>query len=233
MRFFQIAFVGAMLGAMAAVTNVFGKTVTLSGMTFNRLSSEETLNPAFTMAGGETSANDYTGLVEVRVTGSGLNNVSLPDNGTDAFYNFAVGTNTAGGLAAASLRLGSETQLGSLPSGFAFSPNDSRQAEAGSLHVADLAIVYDGSSFSVSDPSPLDLFDGLAPVYSSSHEYHFVMDLGSYNGTLTLGFGDGGVSDNAGAYDISLWQVELVPEPSSWWILAVMGLSLLLTRSRA
>jgi hypothetical protein len=54
------------------------------------------------------------------------------------------------------------------------------------------------------------------PAFSPTHQYHFVMDLGSYVGTLTLGNGDGNAFGNSSdTYNISLWEVEAVPEPAS------------------
>jgi hypothetical protein len=55
-------------------------------------------------------------------------------------------------------------------------------------------------------------------VYSPDHRYHFIMDLGIYMGSITLGYGDGGTFDNSSdVYNISVWQVEpsAVPEPAT------------------
>ena len=40
-----------------------------------------------------------------------------------------------------------------------------------------------------------------------------VIDLGEYEGTITLGMGDGGTFDNSGAYDISVYQAAIPPPP--------------------
>src|SRR5262249_32749896 len=115
--------------------------------------------------------------------------------------------------------------------------NNSERLEAGSIHPGNLATVYDVSSFSVADPNALDAFTALAPVYNPSHSYHFVMDLGSYSGTLTLGNGDGFVSDNsATTWNISLWQVQSVPEPASivlWSIGCVLAFDCAYRRNKS
>lgn len=221
----RLSFAISLLGVLSFANGAAATIVTLSGQSFDELSGPELLNPAFNVAGGQTTVKSYSGLIEVLVSGSGLNNVNLPNNRTDAFYQFDGPTNTVNAntpLAPNTLRLGSQTQIASIPSNFPFVPNSSLRAEAGSVHVASLAIVYDVASFSVPNSFTLDSFNALAPVYSPSHSYHFVMNLGSYSGTLTLGYGDGGVFDNSSdTYHISLWQVAAVPEPSSCVLLIV------------
>ena len=182
---------------------------------FVRLSGPEFLNPQFAVGGGQTTIGDYSGFVEVIASGTGLNNVSNPDNPSDSFYNFEISSGLVHGLFDNTLRLGTETQLEPLPRGFGFNPNCSLHVECGAVHVAELAIAYEGVSFAVSGDFPLDVNAGFAPDYSPGHRYRFVMDLGGYAGTLTLGYGDGGTHDNSGGYDIELYQVVLaqVPEP--------------------
>jgi hypothetical protein len=200
--------VGLVVSFISAQTH--GGEIVLSGQSFDRISGPESLNPAFDQLGGQTTVSDYSGLVEVLVSGgAGLDQQAW----ADAFYSFDPGTNDAIGLNSNSLRLGSETRIELIPSGATFHPNSSARWEAGSVHVAELAIVYDTPSSAVSGPS-LDVNSGLAPVYAPSHEYHFVMDLGSYTGTLTLGIGDGGVWDNSSdTYNITLWQVIVFRNP--------------------
>jgi hypothetical protein len=206
--------------------------VTLSGQSFNELSGPENLNPAFNQAGGQTTTKSYSGDVEVLVSGLGSNDIFASNMSIDAFYQVS-DTNQPITLDSNTLRLGSQTQIAPIPGNFAFVPNNSEREEAGSVHVANLAIAYDGSSFAVTDPNLLDAFTAVAPVYNPNHIYHFVMDLGSYSGTLTLGNGDGGVSDNStNSWSISLWQVAPVPEPASLVLLVVGGLALGLVRCR-
>ena len=212
---------------------------------FVRLSGPEFLNPQFAVGGGQTTIGDYSGFVEVIVSGTGLNNVSMPDISSDAFYEYFTSTNLpkehplpSGGTSALhsnALRMGTEVQIAVLPSlgmfgpplSSEFQPNCSLHLECGSVHVADLAVAYEGGSFFVpAGFEPLDINEGFAPDYSPVHFYRFVMDLGGYAGTLTLGYGDGGTHDNSGGYDIELYQVALaqVPEPTT---LAIFGLGLL------
>ena len=74
--------------------------------------------------------------------------------------------------------------------------------------MANLAVAFEGSAFPVCGELPLDVTEGLAPVYSPEHICHFVINLGSYSGRLTLGCGDGGVYDNSDdVYRITLWKV--------------------------
>jgi hypothetical protein len=61
--------------------------------------------------------------------------------------------------------------------------------------VANLAVAFEGSAFPGCGELPLDVTEGLAPVYSPKHIYHFVINLGSYSGRLTLRFADSGVCD--------------------------------------
>lgn len=200
-------------------------TVTLSGQSFNEVSGPENLDPAFNQLGGQTTVNSYSGLVEVLVSGLGSNNVNDPTQGIDAFYQVN-SSNQAVQLSNNSLRLGSQSEISAIPDGYSFVPNSDTQTN-GSLSVANLAVVYDTASYSVPDPGPaLDAFTALAPDYNPDHVYHFVMNLGSYSGTLTLGDGDGGVFDNStNSYSISLWQLAPVPEPPGAVLLLIGGLA--------
>ena len=49
---------------------------------------------------------------------------------------------------------------------------------------------------------------GTVPDYRSNHEYHFVIDLGSVPVVPTIGVGDGGVYDNSGGLNVTLYQLE-------------------------
>ncbi len=188
---------------------------------FSRVSGPEILTPMFAIGGGQTSIQSYTGFVEILVSGFGQNNVHSPDNFDDAFYHFIGSSNMNTGLFDNTLRVGSEIQIDNIPGGFTWKPNSSLHVEAGSLHVAELAVAYEGDSFFTSGRWPLDVNNGYAPVYSPSHIYHFIIDLNGYDGTLTLGYGDGGTFDNAGSYNITLWQATAtpIPEPSTFLLM--------------
>lgn len=55
------------------------------------------------------------------------------------------------------------------------------------------------------------------PAYNALHTYTFVLNTGLPTSTsqLHFGVGDGGYSDNTGAYSITVTQLTQVPEPSS------------------
>ena len=186
---------------------------------FFRSSGPEYLSPQFDSGRGQTTLASYSGYIEVFVSGFGQNNVSLPNDFDDAFYHFMSSTGQPTGLFSNTLRVGTEYQAWTIPAGYTWHPNSSLQIEAGSVHVADLIVACIGDSFPVSGVLPLDVWDGFAPVYNPSHEYHFIMDLGTYDGRLTLGYGDGGTWDNSGNYDITLWRVQPVPEPATMLLL--------------
>jgi hypothetical protein len=212
----KIIRVWMLIASVTFAANASAAVVTLSGQSFDEISGPEILTPAFNLAGGQTTVNTYTGLVEILVSGTGSNDVNVPNDDGDAFYEYDASDNQAIGLTNNALRIGSQTQIATIPGNFAFVLNNSEREEAGSLSLANLAIAYDGSSFAVTDQNTVDAFTALAPDYSPDHTYHLVIDLGSYSGTLTLGNGDGDVSDNSATdWNVSLWQVVAVPEPSS------------------
>jgi hypothetical protein len=66
----------------------------------------------------------------------------------------------------------------------------------------------------------------LVMPYREDHAYHFVIDVGSTARYLTLGYGDGGVSDNGGQFDIQMHAVTPIPEPETYAML-LAGLALL------
>jgi hypothetical protein len=72
--------------------------------------------------------------------------------------------------------------------------------------------------------------------YNSDHIYDFVVDAGANPNFVTLGFGDGGVFDNSGQFDIQLFAVtpvSPVPEPATYaMLLAGLGLLGFTTRRR-
>jgi hypothetical protein len=66
----------------------------------------------------------------------------------------------------------------------------------------------------------------LVMPYRADHNYHFVIDVGSAARQLTLGYGDGGVFDNGGQFDIQMFAVTPVPEPETYAML-LAGLAVL------
>lgn len=219
----------AIIFLLATFTTRYAIAIPFDLDDFIRISGPEFLSPRFDVGGGETSTRIYSSFVEVIVEGTGLNNVNSPDRVSDAFYDFSASTNDPIGLFGNTLRLGTETQIEVTPAGFPFKLNCSLNLECASIHVAELAVAYQGDSFFTSGRDPLIVNDGFAPVYNPLHRYQFVMDLGSYRGTLTLGYGDGGTFDNSNdTYDITVFQAQLatVPEPTGLALLGA-GLSIL------
>jgi hypothetical protein len=194
---------------------------------FVRTGQTATLVAPFTTFGGVTAPGQWSGLIEVIVSGSGVN---VPANyfHEDAFYPFDPATNV--------LAQGP----GILP------PNAlhisftgcSVSFECGALRISNFFTFVEGVGF-VTVPPEIALPDSLSQItiqallelipYSPDHLYHFVIDIGSTPQFLTLGHGDGGVWDNSGEYDIQLFSVApvavaSVPEPSSF-LLLFLGLT--------
>ena len=48
---------------------------------------------------------------------------------------------------------------------------------------------------------------GTVPEYNESHEYHFVIDFGPDPVLPTIGIGDGGVADNSGGLNVTIYQL--------------------------
>jgi hypothetical protein len=136
----------------------------------------ETLVAPFT-TGGVRTINAYSGLVEIHVSGTGQ---GAGNNQSDAFYAFE------------------------RPAGGPITPDPS---------IPHLALSF--SSDVCSNPPLIEAFmafidgvgtvsTGTVPPYSPVHNYAFVINLGSFNGQITLGFKDCGFSDNQGAFQITV-----------------------------
>ena len=88
------------------------------------------------------------------------------------------------------------------------------------------------------DPIPfetvLPIIQAIVP-YTTSHSYQFVINVGPGLKLLTLGDGDGGVSDNSGQFNVQLFGVERIatlPEPSTLLLLGSGLLALLAVRPK-
>lgn len=80
----------------------------------------------------------------------------------------------------------------------------------------------------------LDINENCIPEYNASHDYRVVLDFGGPSRILNFGFGDGGLGDNSGQFDINitpLTEKTVVPLPSSI-ILFTSGLLFLTSRRR-
>ncbi|MBN1443133.1 MAG: hypothetical protein JXA90_10500 [Planctomycetes bacterium] len=170
---------------------------------YARISEGEMLTPQFNIAGGETTQSSYSGLVEIFVEGYGQDNVST-NVFQDAFWWFTGGNNCPG-TQEQFLTIGSETQILPSPGGWPFSPNTCLGMH-GAIAPCQLAVAYQNRSYY--------LDGGLRPEYNPGHVYHFVIDLRDYQGTLTLGFTDGGTWDNSSdVFVIKVWQVVAADSP--------------------
>ncbi len=149
----------------------------------------EILTAPFT-AEGTTTANEYTGLVEILVSGFGQGSGAMVN---DAFYFF-------------------ESSPGNpiLPQSLSGNP----------ACCSFLRLSLEGSACFPAPPIDqfIVFIDGVGPVskgtipeFSADHVYHLVIDLGSSQGRLTLGNMDCGFWDNTGSFEIHVNGVEPVP----------------------
>lgn len=178
---------------------------------FVRTGQTENLVDPLAHFGGVTTAQQWSGLIEIIVSGQGINN---PPQGyrVDPFWAWSpsdpstiVGT-------------GHRFRLSFTGCATSF--------ECGAPDIVLFMTFVDGVGFvdppnvPTLDPIPLQevipILQGIVP-YTTSHAYRFVVDVGPTSRFLTLGDGDGGVWDNSGEYDIQLFGVSArpVPEPAT------------------
>ena len=164
---------------------------------FVRTGQHESLITSWSVFGGTTTSQTWSGLVEVIVSGFGVN---VPTSGTleDAFYPIDP--------AAPDLpQQGTGVQP---PTGLHLSFSGCAAAlECGAPRIESFLIYVDGVGFVQPPPPTIAAFLETIP-YSPEHVYHFVIDLGTIAHVLTLGHGDGGVSDNSGYFAIQLFSVQ-------------------------
>ena len=186
---------------------------------FARTGQSEALTAPFSVFGGATTQQQWSGVVEVIVSNWGNNQPGVAGV-SDAFYNFDPTTNIATsqrvnglGISLAGCVAGLECGAPSILTYLAFSENVG--------FVAGTSSAYAGWTEAWTQP-----VSAVMP-YSADHVYHFVIDVGATPNFLTLGFNDGGVYDNSGQYDLQLFgvtpAVHAVPEPGT---LALLGLGL-------
>jgi hypothetical protein len=154
--------------------------------------SGESVTANFADSNGAVTADQYSGLVLITVTGSGT---SLFGDLNDAFYLYtgpfsnAPHNDTANGYYQLEITKGSTVAL---------NPADD----------AVNHIVYDVDAQTATTTPYL-------PAFRSDHTYSFIVDTNSIAGaslsTLRFGVDDGIYADNSGAYDI---QVTAVPTPN-------------------
>jgi hypothetical protein len=141
------------------------------GITENMLARFDTI--------GATSANSYSNLIRVQISGRGQSNGPIVN---DAFYYldpFLYGA----------------TRPHPKPPGLAISfTGDPRTLEGDGVKIAPFITFFDGEGFGS--------YDGVtAPAFNPSHFYDFIIDIGPTSKQISLGTGDGGLFDNTGQYN--------------------------------
>jgi hypothetical protein len=179
MRFAPAAILAAVLAGGASASPISG-AYTQSG-------PSENLVALFTASGGTSTTNNYSGFVEVIVSGTGN---SFADFINDAFYFVPDGS-----------QANTFYQLNVGTSGLPFA--------GGAANNASNFIVFDDGVGPVTSP--------YVPAYDPvNNTYHFVLFVGASNTPLTFGVSDGNYADNGGQYNIQVFQlVENTPEPIS------------------
>jgi hypothetical protein len=161
---------------------------------FVRTGVHESLVDSWRVSNGVTTTQQFSGLVEVTVSGFGIN---VPGSGflEDAFHGFVA--------AAPDVPAGVVPLVG-LHISFT---GCSLSFECGAPRIESMVVYVNGVGF-VSPPD--DTVEELRATfpYSPQHVYWFVIDIGADPQTLTLGHGDGGVSDNEGFFAIQLFEVD-------------------------
>jgi len=186
------------------------QAATMISDAFTRVSPQEDVTALFTAPSGTSTTGSYTGFVEVLISGTGNSNGNAVN---DAFYYNGGGVDVTG---FGYYRLGIGTSVEPLA---AFNPS----------RFAGRMITFIDGVGPVASPA--------APAYNPSHEYNFVIDLGALDTQLSFGVLDGNFADNAGQYNVSVWQlvpgVGAVPEPATWAMMIIgMGAAGTMMRRR-
>ena len=196
---------------------------TLISSDFQRTGVFEQVIAPFIDDNGVQTVNQYSGYVEVVVSGLG-NSLSTATN--DAFYGVYGG-------------VGCVTEGVPVKSTCLFPPT------------YQLAVASEQTSFETTGASDAENFirfidsvgyvtPGTLPDYDAlNHTYHFVMDLSLLNvntsSLLTFGVTDDYYNDNGGSFILDIYQVQAVPIPPSLWLFGsgLLGLTGIARRKRA
>ena len=161
---------------------------------FVRTGVHESLIDSWRVSNGVTTAQTFASLIEVIVSGFGIN---VPPILEDAFYP----------INSANPDLPIQGPGVLPPNGLHISfTGCSLSSECGAPRIESLLIYVDGIGFVTPPATTIDAFLRTIP-YSPQHVYRFVIDIGTIPQTLTLGHGDGGISDNEGFFAIQLFEV--------------------------
>jgi hypothetical protein len=194
-----MAFCLVLPGVLHAGIVIGGKNYTVGGLS-------ESINAPFTQASTQSANNDYGGLVQIKVSGTGQ---SFLTNINDAFYVLGGVNNPDANYY--ELTMDNVPINGGAPS---------------IVQDAKYFIVYDidGGNEVTSRP--------YKPAYREDHTYTFVVDLGligvSTTSSLYFGVSDGQYNDNTGSFTIQISRLtetpSAVPEPTS---MAIFGIGAL------
>jgi hypothetical protein len=164
---------------------------------FTRTGQKESIISSWSVFGGKTTLQQWSGLVEVIVSGFGVN---VPASGVleDAFYPIDpavpdVPIQGPGILPPQGLHL-------------SFTGCAATE-ECGAPRIETFLVYVDGVGFVKPPETTIDAFLQTIP-YSPQHVYRIVIDTGAVPHFLTLGHGDGGVFDNCGHFAIQLFSVQ-------------------------
>jgi hypothetical protein len=190
--------------ALTLLTGSRASGVSISS-SFNRISPSEFLTAPFTDPSTST-VNNYGDFVEVLVSGTGF---SLGPDINDAFYGVPAGVPYDSQF----------YQLNIGWDGFGLAPF------SGELHNIDNFITFI-EGVGPAGPPATPAYDGV------NHTYHFVVSVPAIAGHLVFGVSDGNFGDNGGQYNIQVFQVQPIPEPSTFALLGLGTLSLVAFRRR-
>src|SRR5262245_10688481 len=164
---------------------------------FVRTGQHQSLIQSWSVFGGVTTSQRWSGLIEVIVSGFGVN---VPATGIleDAFYPIVpaapdVPFNQPGALPPSGLHL-------------SFTGCSAAQ-ECGAPRIESFLVYVDDVGFVQPPATTIEAFLKVIP-YSPEHVYRIVIDIGATPQFLTLGHGDGGVFDNSGFFAIQLFSVK-------------------------
>ena len=183
---------------LAIFGNASAHALLISGSNYVASGPLESMTAVFNTPDGGVSANSYSGLVKLVVSGTGQSYFNYLN---DAFHVYSPGPAPASDAGYYQLTFSNSTLVA----------NNILQAAAN-------FIAYDLDA-------GLDVNAPYLPQYRSDHTYNFVLDVGALASTLHFGVSDGVFADNSGAYNITLQQLvrSSVPEPTT---LMLFGLGL-------